>query len=125
MHADVDSKIRLFRGTKTEWGFERFMPLKTLTNPSKGYIHNDACTFGAEVFVIKQSGLKEDVNPYTWKVENFSTIKDKEYHCSTTFLVRGYAWYFMHSAYASVLFFFFQKKKEKTKLPDKNKKPQV
>ncbi|KAM7477797.1 hypothetical protein LguiA_026010 [Lonicera macranthoides] len=67
MHADADSKIRRFGSTRTEWGFNKFMNFQTLTHDSKRYIQDDACIFGAEVFVIKQSGLMEDVNPYTWK----------------------------------------------------------
>ncbi|KAM7481253.1 hypothetical protein LguiB_005836 [Lonicera macranthoides] len=90
---DADSKIRRFGSTRTEWGFNKFISFQTLTNASKGYNQDDACVFGAEVFVIKQSGLMEDVTTYTWKVENFSTIKDKECHYSNTFLVHGYSWY--------------------------------
>lgn len=39
---------------KTEWGFDRFLRIQTLTDPSNGYIRDDFCLFGAEVFVIKR-----------------------------------------------------------------------
>ncbi|KAM7482405.1 hypothetical protein LguiB_006988 [Lonicera macranthoides] len=92
---DVDSKIRRFRNTKTEWGFDRILTHQTFNDTSKGYIRDDACIFGAEVFVIKQNVLMKDVNPYTWKVEKFSTIKDDIY-LSKTFVVGGHTWYSMH-----------------------------
>ncbi|KAM7482407.1 hypothetical protein LguiB_006990 [Lonicera macranthoides] len=92
---DVDSKIRRFRNTKTEWGFDRILTHQTFNDTSKGYIRDDACIFGAEVFVIKQNVLMKDVNPYTWKVEKFSTIKDDVY-LSKTFVVGGHTWYSMH-----------------------------
>ncbi|KAM7497064.1 hypothetical protein LguiA_021478 [Lonicera macranthoides] len=53
---DVDGKIRRFRSTKMECGFDRFMRLQTLTDPSYGYICDDFCMFGAEVnigFVLR------------------------------------------------------------------------
>ncbi|KAM7479097.1 hypothetical protein LguiA_027310 [Lonicera macranthoides] len=91
----VDSKIRRFRNTKTEWGFDRILTHQTFNDTSKGYIRDDACIFGAEVFVIKQNVLMKDLNPYTWKVEKFSTIKDDIY-LSKTFVVGGHTWYSMH-----------------------------
>ncbi|KAM7497066.1 hypothetical protein LguiA_021480 [Lonicera macranthoides] len=71
---DADGKIRSFHSTKTEWGFDRFLRLRTLTDPSNGYIRDDICIFGAEVFVIKHYGITDAVNPYIWMVENSSTI---------------------------------------------------
>ncbi|KAM7497065.1 hypothetical protein LguiA_021479 [Lonicera macranthoides] len=91
---DVDGKIRRFRSTKREWGFDRFLRLQTLTDPSNGYIRDDCCIFGAEVFVFKHSGIMDDVNPYIWEIEKFSTFKDKEYYNSKKFLAGGYSWYY-------------------------------
>ncbi|KAM7502426.1 hypothetical protein LguiB_001330 [Lonicera macranthoides] len=99
---DANGKIRSFQSTKTEWGFDRFLRLRTLTDPSNGYICDDICIFGAEVFVIKHSGITDavnpysimdDVNPYIWEIEKFSTFKDKEYYNSKKFLAGGYSWY--------------------------------
>ncbi|KAM7502424.1 hypothetical protein LguiB_001328 [Lonicera macranthoides] len=99
---DADGKIRCFCRTKTEWGFDRFLRLQTLTDLSNGYIRADFCIFGAEVFVIKHSSVGDVVNPYIWKVENFTTIKDnQEYHNSNKFVAGGFSWYY---ALASVLF---------------------
>ncbi|KAM7497062.1 hypothetical protein LguiA_021476 [Lonicera macranthoides] len=91
---DVDGKIRRFRSTKREWGFDRFLHLQTLTDPSNGYIRDDCCIFGAEVFVFKHSGIMDDVNPYIWEIEKFSTFKDKEYYNSKKFIACGYSWYY-------------------------------
>lgn len=92
-HADIDGKIRRFSSMKTEWGFDRFLRIQTLTDPSNGYIRDDFCLFGAEVFVIKRipipSALTDDVNPCIWKVEKFSTIKDTEYYYSKNFVAGG------------------------------------
>ncbi|KAM7502425.1 hypothetical protein LguiB_001329 [Lonicera macranthoides] len=71
---DADGKIRRFRSTKIEWGFDRFLRLQTITDPSNGYIRDDFCIFGAEI-------------------EKFSTIKDKEYCDSKFFVAGGYSWY--------------------------------
>ncbi|KAM7502427.1 hypothetical protein LguiB_001331 [Lonicera macranthoides] len=89
----ADGKIRRFHSTKTEWGFDRFLRLQTLTDPSNGYILDDFCIFGAKVFVVKHSGLTDAVNPYIWKVENFSTIKDYECYYSKNFVAGGYSRY--------------------------------
>ena len=113
IHADVDGKIRRFRSMKTEWGFDRFLRLQTLNDPSNGYIRDDFCVFGAEVFVIKHSVLTDDVNPYIWKVEKFSTIKDREYYSSKIFVAGGYSWYY---ALAFVLFKPYCQKKKKVQL---------
>ncbi|KAM7497063.1 hypothetical protein LguiA_021477 [Lonicera macranthoides] len=102
---DADGKIRRFRSTKMEWGVDRFLCLQTITDPSNGYIRDDFCIFGAEVFIIKHSGLTDAINLYKhsgltdainlyiWEIEKFSTIKDKEYYDSKFFVAGGYSWY--------------------------------
>ncbi|EYU25567.1 hypothetical protein MIMGU_mgv1a019380mg, partial [Erythranthe guttata] len=37
--------------TKSEWGISKFISRKVLSDPSNGYITDDSCVFGAEVFV--------------------------------------------------------------------------
>ncbi|XP_048137895.1 TNF receptor-associated factor homolog 1b-like [Rhodamnia argentea] len=71
---------------QSQWGIPRFMPLAAFTDPSNGYLLDDTCIFGVEVFVIKNSGLGECFTPkeatsYTheWKISKFSTLEEE--HC--------------------------------------------
>ncbi|KAL3641564.1 hypothetical protein CASFOL_012379 [Castilleja foliolosa] len=72
-----------FHALKQEWGFKKFISKKDLTNPSNGFIVDDKCVFGAEVFVNKNTeclSLKS-VDNYQYKQEfkitNFSKLKEK------------------------------------------------
>ncbi|KAL6510933.1 hypothetical protein OROGR_022057 [Orobanche gracilis] len=77
---------RRFFPMKTEWGFPKFMRMKTLTDPSNGYMFNDSCVFGAEVFVSesKAATVTECLSfngvsvPHKrdWKISNFSMLED-------------------------------------------------
>ncbi|KAI3440953.1 uncharacterized protein J3R85_002989 [Psidium guajava] len=73
-----------FSTMQSQWGIPRFMPLATFTDPSNGYLIDNTCVFGAEVLVIKNSGLGEcftpkEGTPYTheWKISKFSALKDE------------------------------------------------
>ncbi|THG15921.1 hypothetical protein TEA_008956 [Camellia sinensis var. sinensis] len=66
----------------------------TFNDTSNGYLLEDSCIFGAEVFVIEYAGKGECMsmikvpknNTFTWKVDNFSTITDI-FLCSDEFKV--------------------------------------
>ncbi|KAM7482406.1 hypothetical protein LguiB_006989 [Lonicera macranthoides] len=81
---DAGGKIRRFYGMKTEWGFDQLIPLDIFKNESNGYLIEDNCAFGAEVFVTKYAGkgqclsmIKESKeNTYAWKIDNFSTTNE-------------------------------------------------
>ncbi|KAA8545762.1 hypothetical protein F0562_020787 [Nyssa sinensis] len=81
---DGDGRISRFHGMKTELGFDQFLSLETFKDSSHGFLVDDCCLFGAEVFVIKYTGrgeclsmIKEPkANFHTWKVQNFSTITE-------------------------------------------------
>ncbi|KAK7363417.1 hypothetical protein VNO77_05560 [Canavalia gladiata] len=51
---DSVRKERRFHKMKVEWGFDQFIPLKDFNLASKGYLVDDACAFGAEVFVCRE-----------------------------------------------------------------------
>ncbi|KAK4601088.1 hypothetical protein RGQ29_010605 [Quercus rubra] len=53
-------KERLFRGIKLEWGYDKVIPLKTFNDASNGYLVDDSCVFGAEVFVSKQRSIDKE-----------------------------------------------------------------
>ncbi|EYU25558.1 hypothetical protein MIMGU_mgv1a026154mg [Erythranthe guttata] len=50
-----------FQATKSEWGISKFISRKVLSDPSNGYIIDDNCVFGAEVFVVKREAVIERV----------------------------------------------------------------
>ena len=59
---DADGTIRKFHDMKTEWGFAKNFPLDTFNDVSHGYLVNDCCVFGVEVFVHKRSNKRECVS---------------------------------------------------------------
>ncbi|GFP85248.1 ubiquitin carboxyl-terminal hydrolase 12 [Phtheirospermum japonicum] len=76
---------RRFHALKPEWCFQKFILKKDLIDPLNGYLINDKCVFGAEVFVNENKAVTEclslksvDTDPYKqeFKTANFSTIKD-------------------------------------------------
>ncbi|XP_059653033.1 uncharacterized protein LOC132300102 isoform X2 [Cornus florida] len=91
--------VRRFHCLKTEWGFDKFLSLKDFLNPSNGYLVDDTCVFGAEVFVMKcpvkgdcLSMEKFSTNKvYTWKVEKFSALSE-ECVCSKEFKIGVRNW---------------------------------
>ncbi|KAA8545761.1 hypothetical protein F0562_020788 [Nyssa sinensis] len=83
---DGGGRVRRFHAIKTEWGFDQFLSLDTFKNVSNGYLCDDSCILGAEVFVIHYAGEGECLslikapagNIYTWKVHNFSALSKEE-----------------------------------------------
>ncbi|KAF4380327.1 hypothetical protein F8388_024620 [Cannabis sativa] len=47
--------VRRFHEMKKEWGFEQIISLETFKDVHNGYVVNDSCVFGAEVFTINQT----------------------------------------------------------------------
>ncbi|XP_061989810.1 ubiquitin C-terminal hydrolase 12-like isoform X2 [Rosa rugosa] len=82
-------------------GFDRLMPLEEFTNASNGYVVDDTCVFGAEVFVCKErtKGKRERLlttnnavmYKQVWKVENFSKLDDPFYK-SEPFVAGNQKW---------------------------------
>ncbi|XP_027337161.1 uncharacterized protein LOC113850831 [Abrus precatorius] len=96
---DIDGTVRKFHEMKTEWGFEQLLLLENLFDSSNGYLVQDSCVFGAEVFVISHSGKWETLSvvkepahgTFTWKLDDFSTL-DKSYYLSNSFTVGERDW---------------------------------
>ncbi|EYU41015.1 hypothetical protein MIMGU_mgv1a025326mg [Erythranthe guttata] len=73
---------RRFHAMKSEWGFSKFISKEILLDPSNGYLVDDKCVFGAEVFVIKREAVTETLHlknvdiPYKhdFKISNFSKL---------------------------------------------------
>jgi hypothetical protein len=81
--------VRTFSEKNSELGFEELISLKELKDKSNGYLVNDSCVFGAEVFVYGHSAKSEILskNPthdsFTWKLGKFSTLNDTSYQSNT------------------------------------------
>jgi hypothetical protein len=94
-----DGYIKRFHDLKTEWGFAKFFPLDYFNDVSYGFLVNDCCIFGVEVFVHERSGKRECVSmikepadrTFTWKIESFST-QDDEFYYSQEFTVGDLQW---------------------------------
>ncbi|CAK7326255.1 unnamed protein product [Dovyalis caffra] len=84
---DAAGKETRFHGLKFSWGFDQFVKLSTFNDARHGFLLDDSCVFGAEVFVRKErsrgtgellSMIKQpDTFKYTWKIKNFSKLDEK------------------------------------------------
>ena len=92
----ADLKERRFHPFKTEWGIPRAIGLSTFHDISNGFLLNDCCMLGAEVFVLKGdnkaasfSMMKpQTIRTFTWRVAEL-----KELICSPYFAIEGRQWY--------------------------------
>ncbi|KAM3685441.1 hypothetical protein ACJW31_11G117600 [Castanea mollissima] len=97
---DAEGTIRRFHDIKMEWGFDKFLPLDSFNFLPNGYLVNDYCVFGTEVFVHERSAkrdslfmIKEPSNRImTWRIENFSTQQDKAPISSRIYIVGDSKW---------------------------------
>ncbi|KAK1577035.1 hypothetical protein Q3G72_018572 [Acer saccharum] len=76
-----------YHAMNTIAGIAKFIDLKTFSDPVNGYLLDDICVFGVEVFVVentfKEGCLSMIHKPatcyHTWKVTNFSTLVNEKY----------------------------------------------
>ncbi|KAM1327861.1 hypothetical protein ACFX13_012240 [Malus domestica] len=81
---DANKKEICFHGMMRYSGFDKLIALKSFTDASNGYVIDDSCVIGAEVFVCKEkrAGKGESISmievgvmcKHVWKVENFSKL---------------------------------------------------
>ncbi|XVE65469.1 hypothetical protein DITRI_Ditri08aG0002300 [Diplodiscus trichospermus] len=98
---DAKDKERRFHSLKHQWGFDQFIPIRKFNDVSNGFLLDDTCVFGAEVFVTKEirsekgeclSMIKDTVSSkHVWKIENFSKLTS-EYHESQQFFAGDQKW---------------------------------
>lgn len=108
---DTTKKERRFRGMKLEWGLDKAISLKAFNEVSNGFLVDDTCVFGAEVFVCKErstgkgecvSLIKDAIaNKHVWKIENYSKLNAESYD-SKPFNAGDKKWYL----WLASLFFF-------------------
>ncbi|GAB2275090.1 hypothetical protein Dimus_009857 [Dionaea muscipula] len=85
---------------KPEWGIRKVLSLSTFNNPTKGYVIDDCCVFGAEVFVLENDSrvetlslIKDAVNyQYSWTVSKYSKLNDQYCMSSPAFSFDGISW---------------------------------
>lgn len=83
---------------KTKWGITQCIDLKSFHDPLNGYLIDDTCIFGAEVFVVKcvskgecLSMIKEPAACYyLWKITEFSKLINETYESEP---FGDYNWY--------------------------------
>ncbi|XP_062099855.1 BTB/POZ and MATH domain-containing protein 6-like [Humulus lupulus] len=94
-----DATVKRFHFMKTQWGVVKFIDLETFKNPCNGYLVNDTCGFGVEVFVVKTTSKAQCFslinNPVTYRpgsiFSNVTQTTAKRY--VTAFSVFGdYKW---------------------------------
>ncbi|KAK8661867.1 hypothetical protein V6N13_091455 [Hibiscus sabdariffa] len=84
---DAKEKNRRFHRLKHQWGFDHLIPIRTINDVSNGYLLDDTCVFGAEVFVTKEtrpgraeclSVVKDAIScKHVWRIENFSKLESE------------------------------------------------
>jgi hypothetical protein len=88
---------------KLEWGFDQFIQLSTFNDSRYGFLLEDTCVLGAEVFVRRErsrgkgevlSMIKQPTAAFkhTWKIENFLKLDEKRQE-SQTFSSASEKWY--------------------------------
>ena len=95
----ADGAVKRFNTEKKEWGFEQLIDLASFENTNEGYIVQDTCSFGVEIFIVKPAKVQEKVtfvsnpprNVFTWMIPHFSDMEDKFYY-SDDFLVGDRYW---------------------------------
>ena len=85
---------------KTEWGEAKFVELQVFNDCCNGYLIDDACVFGAEVYILKMTRKAECLSAlekpkagsYTWTIKPFSAVT-VDRHESPWFVAGGHRWY--------------------------------
>nr|XP_043630123.1 uncharacterized protein LOC122601429 [Erigeron canadensis] len=69
------------------WGFDQLISLESFKESKNGYLSNDACVFGVEVFTVSKFSQNDrclsfrkppaPTNTYTWRIDNFSKVTEE------------------------------------------------
>ncbi|KAL6193561.1 hypothetical protein ACLB2K_034645 [Fragaria x ananassa] len=98
---DAFTKKKCFHGAMPSAGFDKLIPLEDFTDVSNGFLVDDTCVFGAEVFVCKERRTGKgqclarmkgaSVCKHVWKVDKLSSLGAQSY-CSEPFTAGDYNW---------------------------------
>ncbi|XP_017244574.2 uncharacterized protein LOC108216340 [Daucus carota subsp. sativus] len=107
IQSDPAQQVRFHR-EKKENGFDKLIPLDTFSVAANGYLIDDSCIFGVEIFPVKYTGNGETlvmniVEPtevtFEWKIDKFSKICKRKpngrIEFSDQFAVGKYKWRLM------------------------------
>lgn len=105
--ADADGDMKRFHKEKSEWGFAKLITLEAFKNSSNGYLVDDCCEFGAEVFVYSRNSEWESLamvkepsdGTFRYEMENFSAKTQSSYD-SKAFTVGERNWYALVPSFA-------------------------
>ncbi|XP_019418582.1 PREDICTED: uncharacterized protein LOC109329369 [Lupinus angustifolius] len=94
-----DLSVRRFNVLRSKWGVSKFIHHESLKDPLKGFLFDDSCVFGVEVFVLNTtiqgeciSIFRRSVNvSYSRKFDNFSNADVGGYK-SPPFFTGKYKW---------------------------------
>ncbi|PON60080.1 E3 ubiquitin-protein ligase SIN-like [Parasponia andersonii] len=84
---------------RNRWGVTKFIDIDSFYDPSNGYLINDTCIFGAEVFIIKTTCKDECLTmlsqpeltcKYIWKFDDFWTKSGDKWYESDFFVGGDY-----------------------------------
>ncbi|XP_008232366.1 PREDICTED: uncharacterized protein LOC103331516 [Prunus mume] len=100
---DRAGTLSLFDRVTTEVGFAKFLPHDTFKLPSEGYLLDDCCTFGAEVFVNTsgRTRYRESLSrinnsmfkpPFRYDLVNFSSQFGLEHLCPNLIIFGERKW---------------------------------
>ncbi|KAM7267708.1 hypothetical protein ACFE04_009874 [Oxalis oulophora] len=95
----INNDVCRFQRMKTEWGFARLLSLVDFKDSSNGYLLDDCCVFGVDVFVNENATCGDSFsvkplksgNSYTFKINNFSTLSEGDVE-SEVFTIDGLQW---------------------------------
>ncbi|KAH0656092.1 hypothetical protein KY285_030974 [Solanum tuberosum] len=91
-------KMRRFQSIKSFWGLAKFISHNTFKEASNGYLVDDKCVLGAEIFVVQRQTIGEclsmvkstDSFKCEWKICNFSNLGEEWF--IEEFNVDDYKW---------------------------------
>ncbi|XP_031120533.1 uncharacterized protein LOC116023671 [Ipomoea triloba] len=89
--------INMFHCIKPECGISKLVSRSVFDDAANGYLVDDACVFGVEVFVLHSKFVEQHLSrsvkvckTYTWKVSSFSNMGNKIY--SDEFTAASFQW---------------------------------
>ncbi|KAK2650728.1 hypothetical protein Ddye_018217 [Dipteronia dyeriana] len=97
---ETKGALKYFDNLRNEHGCAQLISLDELNDPCNGYLVNDCCVFGVEVFVIQPASGNEETltmvkepngRTHTWLIKNFSKLNDNLQY-SDEFTVGGRKW---------------------------------
>ncbi|KAL8264651.1 hypothetical protein R6Q59_022781, partial [Mikania micrantha] len=77
-----------FHMKKTTWGFDKLISTESFMESENGYLFNDSCVFGAEIFEVPQFTRLDrcllmtkplpTMNTFTWTIKIFSSLTEEK-----------------------------------------------